>query len=62
MLSVYNVDEMKRIARTKISKQGHTTVPVAVKMFAGLESEDYIEWFIDEGEVVVRKMKEEVGA
>jgi len=44
-----------KVAETKISMAKLTTVPVAIRKAMSLAVGDYLEWHIEEGQVIVKQ-------
>ncbi len=53
--------DMGKLTDTKINSN-LTTVPEAVRNYLSLESGDRINWYVEEGEVVVRRKTDEPAA
>lgn len=47
---------MGLLADTKVSEKNLTTVPKPVRNFLGVERGDRVEWHVEDGEVVVRRV------
>lgn len=47
---------MGLLADTKISEKNLTTVPKPVRNFLGVGRSDRIEWHVEDGHVIVRKV------
>jgi len=49
---------MKKVSSTKVMKKYIVTIPKAIRIALDLKPGDFIDWFIDEDKVIVRKSGE----
>lgn len=48
---------MGRLTDTKVSEKNLTTVPKPVRNFLGVGEGDRVEWHVEDGEIVVKKLR-----
>ncbi|MFC6726178.1 AbrB/MazE/SpoVT family DNA-binding domain-containing protein [Halobium palmae] len=50
---------MGRLTDTKISEKNLTTVPKPVRNFLAVGAGDRVEWHVEDGQILVRKLESE---
>lgn len=46
------------LGKSKVWGRGYTTVPVTVRRVLGINDGDEIEWYLTEGDIIVKKVEE----
>jgi AbrB family looped-hinge helix DNA binding protein len=50
---------MGTLTNTKISEKNLTTVPTSVRNFLDIGAGDRVEWHVEEGQIIVKKLEAE---